>query len=264
MTTNSAGRVPKAMTSDSPWLFLSPHLDDAILSCGALMQAQVAHRELTVATIFTEASPPPHTHAAKSFMRQCEAGDAGALFDGRRDEDKRVLSDLGVSFVHLGAEDALFRRRSGLARSSNRTGRLLPELVHRYPTYRFDIALGRVSKGDAALISSLQRQVHALMEQTKAELVFSPIGVGRHVDHLITRTLGTEFPDQVVYYSDFPYNQNQGVDGQFTSDHRLSPWSWNEDLPAKGRLIRGYGTQADALFPDGNIPVAPEIYYSAS
>jgi LmbE family N-acetylglucosaminyl deacetylase len=261
---NSTGRVRDSMTSDEPWLFLSPHLDDAILSCGALLQAEVGHRELMVATVFTEASAPPHTHAAKSFMRQCSAIDARSLFAERRDEDQQVLSDLGVGFVHLGAADALFRRRSGLPNPINSVGRLVPELVHRYPTYRFDIAYGRVSRGDVELISSLQRQVRALMVQTNAELVFSPIGVGRHVDHLITRTIGAEFPDQVVYYSDFPYNQNHSVDVQFTESNGLLPWTRDEELPAKEKLIRGYGTQADALFPDGRIPVAPEMYYFAS
>jgi len=264
LSKNWTGRVRESMKSDQPWLILSPHLDDAILSCGALLQAEVGHREIVVATVFTESTPPPHTHAAKTFLRQCSAIDADALFAERRDEDRQVLSELGVKSVHLGCADALFRRRSGFSRQLTSAGKVLPELVHRYPTYRFDIARGRVSKGDNELATALHRQVQELIDQTDAELIFSPIGVGRHVDHLITRTVGAAFPEQVVYYSDFPYDQHHAADAQFIYRHGLTPMTWDEDVSAKAKLIRGYGTQADALFTDGNIPVAPEIYYAAS
>ena len=38
----------------APALFLSPHLDDAVLSCGTLL---LRAPRATVATVFTEASP---------------------------------------------------------------------------------------------------------------------------------------------------------------------------------------------------------------
>lgn len=263
-TDGIAPRIETSMRSSNPWLFLSPHLDDAVLSCGALVQSALGRREIKVVTVFTEASNPPHTHAAKSFMRQCAAVDADSLFSARRAEDRQVLANLGVKFVHLGAADALYRQREGWPSAIYNVSRLVPELVHRYPTYRFDIAYGRVSKGDATLIASLQATVRHLMAVTSAELVFAPIGVGRHVDHLITRSIGAEFPDQVVYYSDFPYNQHHRVDDQFVETNGLVPWTWAEHLLAKQRLIRGYVTQARALFPDGNIPIVSEVYYSAA
>lgn len=245
-------------------LFLSPHLDDAVLSCGALMRSLAATRELTVVTAFTEAGPPPHSYAARSFLRQCGAPDAATLFARRRAEDQRVLAELGATHEHLGHPDALFRRRAAGTPLAGYAGRVLPELVHRYPTYRFDIARGRIARGDRALIATLIAAVAERIRQTGARRVFCPMGIGRHVDHLIVRAVGEHFADRVVYYADFPYTQYSAPDAEFLARHRLVPWSWTDGIAAKETLIRGYRTQADALFPTGRIPAVPETYYSAS
>ncbi|MCG2620534.1 PIG-L family deacetylase [Arthrobacter sp. I2-34] len=252
------------MSTNNPWLFLSPHLDDAVLSCGALLEAQSGRRELTVATVFTESEQPPHTRSARAFMRLASVEDAAELFEARRAEDRAVLRDLGAKDLHLGATDAIYRRRRQPRIGVKPLGHLLPELVHRYPTYRLNIVGGRISRGDRSLMATLGGRIAELMEQTKAELIFCPLGVGRHVDHLVTRALGAAFPERVVYYSDFPYNQSSGPDPAFVAEHRLDPWLWDDGLTDKERWIRGYVTQADALFPEGSIPVVPETYFAAS
>jgi LmbE family N-acetylglucosaminyl deacetylase len=256
-------RVQQSLQGNNPWLFLSPHLDDAVLSCGALLKESARTRDITVATLFTEPASPPHTRAARTFISQCCAKDAGTLFEARQVEDREVLEELGVRHLHLGLEDALFRQRHG-APAAALLKRVLPELVHRYPTYRYDIALGRISRGDRALIKDLRAQVQGLLQQTGAELLFCPLGIGRHVDHMIARLVGTYFPDKVVYYADFPYSLSFPADIGFIGKQGLRKASWNRDLAAKEAMIRGYGTQADALFPDGQIPLVPETYYAAT
>lgn len=251
----------QSLSTDEPWLFLSPHLDDAVLSCGALIASQVHKRPVSVLTIFTECSPGPHTRAAKSFLRQCAEADAQSLFIARKCEDAQVLAGLGVEFRHLGATDALFRRRNASAGASA-IGKVLPELVHRYPTYRFDIALGRVSRGDHELIENLQEVIAKEVTDQSAGLVFCPVGVGRHVDHLITRTIGERSAAGTVFYSDFPYNQNQQPDQAFVNSRELKPWQWKDGIEDKHERVRQYVTQLDALFPHRRIPFAPETYYS--
>jgi LmbE family N-acetylglucosaminyl deacetylase len=248
-------------SADSAWLFLSPHLDDAVLSCGALIAEFAPRRPITVATVFTAAGPPPHTLAARSYMRQCAAADAAALFEDRRAEDRDVVREIGADPVHLDETDALYRRRS-VPEPMEWLGARVPELVHRYPTFRFDIAKGRVSRGDRVLVKQLRARVAELMSRTAAELVFCPVGVGRHVDHLITRAVGDVAGMRTIYYSDFPYNQDAEADPAFLATRDLVPWTWDEGINAKERLIRGYRTQADALFPAGRVPTAPEIYYT--
>jgi LmbE family N-acetylglucosaminyl deacetylase len=256
-------RIDSLLSGDGSWLFLSPHLDDAVLSCGALIAEFARRRPITVATVFSAAGPPPHTRAARSFMRQCASADAARLFDERRAEDRDVLRGVGADHVHLDEIDALYRRRS-IAGPIGKLGELVPELVHRYPTYRFDIAKGRVSRGDRGLVRRLGARVAELAARIGAELVFCPAGVGRHVDHLITRAIGPFLGGRVVYYSDFPYNQVAAVDSAFLDAHRLVPWTWGDGIDVKERLIRGYTSQVDALFPGGRIPAAPEVYYRAA
>jgi LmbE family N-acetylglucosaminyl deacetylase len=258
MTGTGSELLDGVLADGSPVLFLSAHLDDAVLSCGALIESLRRSSPVTVATLFTAATCPPHTVAARSFLRQCGAADATTLFAARQTEDEDVLRALEVDHVHFGETDALFRRRAGLVA---RSGWLLPELVHRYPTYRFDIAKGRVSRGDRAMIDMLEARVRGLVERTGARVVFAPVGVGRHVDHVITRSVGARQPVDAIYYSDFPYNLAVGPDRAFLTRHRLRPWRWPHGIRAKERLIRGYGTQVDALFPDGRIAAVPELYF---
>ena len=238
-------------------LFVSPHLDDAVLSCGALMVALSGRCEVTVATVFTEASPPPHTRAARAFLRQCGGLDALTLFAERQAEDTRVVSALGFGHEHLGVPDALFRLRQG----AGGPWRIVPELVHRYPTFRFDIAKGRVSRGDRHLVDQVADEAEKLAASIGADMVFFPLGVGRHVDHLITRSVGERFANRAVYYADFPYSLRHGVDERFVERHALCRAGWDVTDPRKEELIRGYATQADALFPAGVIPRRPEVYY---
>lgn len=253
-------RLAAAVAGGAPLLFLSAHLDDAVFSCGALISALAGSCPITVATVFTEAGPPPHTYAARSFLAQCRADDVGVLYRERRAEDRAVLAGLGVAGLHLGHADALFRGRD-VPGPVGRLGRLLPELVHRYPTYRWDIARGRVSRGDRRLLAGLVERTGALLAEIGSPLLFCPVGVGRHVDHLITRAVGAAHPDRVVYYSDHPYDLAAAPDPGFLTRHRLRSWSWPHGITAKIRHSRGYRTQYDAVFGEHGTGERPETYY---
>jgi LmbE family N-acetylglucosaminyl deacetylase len=243
-------------------LVLSAHLDDAVLSCGGLMTHLVGRHPLVVVTIFSEAGDPPHTRAARTFLRQCGAPDAATLFAERRAEDRAVLDELGARTEHLGEVDALFRRRDvpGALEAAER----LPELVHRYPTYRFDIALGRVSRGDRKIVRDVTPRVRALADEAGARTVFCPVGVGRHVDHLLTRRVGEELGLRVIHYSDFPYDLTHPTDPAFLARHGDTRRAWTDGTADRERLVRGYATQVDALFAGGTIPATPEVYYPGS
>ena len=69
-----------------PLVVLSPHLDDAALSCGAMMIHACQTIPVTVATLFTEAGPPPYTLSTRRYLHQVGARDAPALYGsaGRR------------------------------------------------------------------------------------------------------------------------------------------------------------------------------------
>ena len=248
-----------ALTAGARCLVLSPHLDDAVLSCGALLRELAPRCEITVLTLFTEATDGPHGRAARSFLRQCAHPDAATLFRARRDEDRAVVEALGARPEHLGLTDALFRRRE-LPTALAPVARLVPELAHRYPTFRFDIARGRVSRGDRGLRADLAARIAA--RAGEADLLLCPLGVGRHVDHLLTRDLGLAWPGEVVWFSDFPYALEHSPDPAFVRRADLRPWSFDGGFETKESLVRGYTTQVDALFPSGVIPRLAETYWT--
>ena len=93
---------------------VSPHLDDGVLSCGALLAYLTRRCDVTVVTVFTEAAPPPWSLPVRRRMRAVGM-DAETLYAHRRAEDTAVLTEIGAVAVHLGRRDAPYRR-SGEAR----------------------------------------------------------------------------------------------------------------------------------------------------
>ena len=241
-----------------PLVVVSAHPDDAVLSCGALMMHAAARTKVTVATLFTDAEPPPHTLSARRYLRQVGAADATALYRQRRAEDRGALAELGAGCVHAGLTDAQFRRRPG---TGSPWQRLLPELGHLYPVYRRHVVSGRIAAADTETLRSARELIRQLARQGPS-LVLAPLGVGRHVDHVLARTAAESSGMQVVYYSDFPYNQQHQADGGFIRRHGLTEVRWPA-LPAKTKLIQAYQTQVRALFRNGRIPVVPELYFLA-
>ncbi|MEU9859997.1 PIG-L family deacetylase [Streptomyces sp. NPDC047971] len=252
-----------ALEVSVPLLVLSPHLDDAVLSCGALMLCARRRAPVTVVSFFTEAGPPPHTLSGRQYLRQTGATDAEELYASRREEDRAVLERMGVTWRHFGLVDGLFRRRDGRPPRTTGPARRLPELDHVYPTYRLHLSRGRVSRRDGATLRTVTAAVRALMPARRG-LVLAPLGVGGHADHVLVRTAAESSGCRVAYYSDFPYNRDHDADPAFTGRHAFVSCSWEDGLTDKQELIRGYRTQAEALFPQGGIPLVPEVYLLAS
>jgi LmbE family N-acetylglucosaminyl deacetylase len=249
-----------AMDDLTNLVVLSPHLDDAVLSCGALMDHARTRMPVTVATLFTEAGLPPYTLSARAYLRQTGAHDAEQLYRARRAEDRAVLEGVAINCVHAGLTEALFRRRARpLLDWFPRAGRLMPELCHIYPTYRLHISGGRISPYDAAALRGVLDAIDHLAPASSG-LLLAPLAVGGHVDHVVVRTAAELSRKRVAYYSDFPYNMRHSADQSFVQRNALTPMIWAHGLAAKPALIRAYRTQSGALFPGNKIPVVPEVY----
>jgi LmbE family N-acetylglucosaminyl deacetylase len=249
-----------ALDRGTPLVVLSPHLDDAVLSCGALLAHASRRVPVTIATFFTEAGPPPYTLSARRFLQQVGFSDAKRLYQARREEDRAVLEGMGVACVHATLPEALFRRKSGPALDSRwRISRVLPELAHVYPTYRLHITSGRIAPEDADTLRGVVQFTEMLASRGPA-LMLAPVGVGGHVDHVLVRTAAERNGGDVAYYSEFPYNQRHEVDAGFARRNALIQTTWALELAAKTALILAYRSQADALFPSGRIPLVPEVY----
>lgn len=244
-----------------PLVILSPHLDDAALSCGAVMMYAAGRTSVTVMTLFTEAGQPPHTFSARRYLKQVGARSAQALYRRRRAEDRAALEPIGVTCIHAGFPEALFRRRPP-RRHWAPVARLLPELAHIYPVYRTHITAGRIAAPDAGTLQNVCDAV-AQVTRSRPSVVLAPLAVGAHVDHVLVRTAAECSGAQVVYYSDFPYNRRHVPDGEFVRRHGLIETRWSQLVEEKADLVRAYETQAQALFHGDRIPLAPEVFFYA-
>lgn len=88
-----------------PLLVISPHCDDAVFGCGALL---AAHRGATVVTLFAGAQPAGA--AVTPWDRQCGFRDGDDVMAQRRREDACALALLGATPRWLDFRDAQYGR----------------------------------------------------------------------------------------------------------------------------------------------------------
>ena len=165
-------------------LVLSPHLDDAVFSCGGTM-AQLADSgwRVCMATAFTRS-----IHPARGFALACQLDkhlspevDYMAL---RRDEDRAAGSILGLHDVRWLD---------------------LPEAPHR--GYGSAPALFGAMLESDRIWRPLSALIAGLLEELQPDLVLAPQGLGNHVDHRqMVRALLQEVGDTAAtFYRDTPY-----------------------------------------------------------
>jgi LmbE family N-acetylglucosaminyl deacetylase len=233
------------MTGEAVYLFVSPHLDDAALSCGGyIRQLTSSGNRVVVATLITEDLPAnlPLTWLAHRNHQQWGAGDTP--FSLRRQEDSRAMESLGAEYVHLGLLDAIYRR--------TQTGE---------PLYSKDIVNVPVHEEDHLYFESVVREKLAALLQSfdsRTVRIFCPLALAMHVDHVIIRH-ATEIvcdPKSIGYYEEFPYATRPN----FFSNWQLGPdgsqgWSskvvnlTESDINARLAAISFYKTQVSFLFP---------------
>jgi LmbE family N-acetylglucosaminyl deacetylase len=249
--------VREIQDAGSAAVIVSPHLDDAVFSCGALLAYLARRCPVTVVTVFTAAAPPLLLSlAARRQLRDLGVADAEVLFEQRRAEDAAVLAEVGATVIHLGLRDALFRRVGEAAAGPPGPGRRPA-----YPTFRFHAGRGRIAPSEAGLPAEVSARVGEVIRASGAKVVFAPLGVGRHVDHLITRHAAENLGPRTIYYSDFPYSETAVPDQAFVRRAALVPHPWLAGRAENAIRIAGYRTQFSGLFPHGTVPTRPEIYW---
>lgn len=221
-------------------MVLSPHMDDAILSCGGLLKHFLPTVPCTTLTVCTadpdDVNPasPPH---------------GIALPASRRREEVEAMRALGCHLEQLGLLDAIYRRDA-------KTGQLL------YPTldHLWCMPVGEDEWQRTALAAHL-KQYTAAADPHRPTLFLAPCGIGHHVDHILcTQTLLSLLPDgqSLLLYEDFPYVVDQGahVGVADTAEKALARlnvsgverWTLECDVDEKIAMIDFYPSQIDPIF----------------
>jgi len=231
---------------------ISPHFDDAALSCGGLLSKLDSKANITVINIFSKAHKGPYTLSAKKFLRVSgNFKDATSLFSARQREDKEALSAVKIKIVNLGLQDSLFRRKSKVSV----LGKIFPEIDHNYPTYRWHV-LKSSGKNDAA-VEELKKKLTRFSKKGTIALV--PYGIGNHVDHRIARGVCEELFTNLILYSDFPYNIRTKNYGKAPKNYIKKELSVN--LMEKEELLKKYKTQFNGLFSGQKMPAHKEVFF---
>lgn len=230
--------------------FISPHLDDAVFSCASLLSNLVKSGvPVTILNVFSEASQRPYTLSVHKFLWQCGYTDAGKLFKDRRMEDAQVIEQLGAKVSNLGFVDALWRRHKvrGVVRLLSR---VIAELNYVYPVYRFGLAQGIISAHDAGLGEQISQKLKRVIPPLSKSMIFCPLAIGRHVDHLIVRdACKTAYnPERVAYWSDYPYEQQKPMEDEFIKNNALLGYAIKKNTATKNALINGYKSQLQVIF----------------
>ncbi|NMC36486.1 hypothetical protein GYA49_05580 [Candidatus Beckwithbacteria bacterium] len=243
-----------------PCFFISPHLDDAALSAGDLIAYLSSKTKVTVITVFTKGSEGPYTLSGRQHLKVNGYQDLQKLFADRRVEDREVFKLHNVKVEHLPYTDASFRKKQSNKQFLQFLGKLLPEFLHVYPTYRWHVLLGQVAKEENTLINQISDQL--ARQIPKKAVVFAPLGVGKHVDHIIIRKVCSKLARNVVYWLDFPYGLKEDLDTEFIKTNQLIKTRFSKCGDQKKTMIKGYKTQIFGLFPKGLVPDLPEYYFT--
>ncbi|MFL7793903.1 MAG: PIG-L deacetylase family protein [Anaerolineae bacterium] len=220
------------MTKICHHIYLSPHLDDAVLSCGGRIWQQVqAGERVLVVTVFAGAPLPdkPLSPFAKVLHALWGLVDAVAA---RREEDAAALALLGAEALYWPYTDCIYRQTPDGS----------------FPYASEEALFGEVHLSDEALIAELTRRFQALAQE-RACTIYAPLAVGCHVDHQAVHRAADGL-EGVIYYEDYPYAEKPGA-----TERALGMARWQEKvvlltpdaLEAKIAAIACYSSQFFSL-----------------
>ena len=226
-------------------LFISPHLDDAALSCGGLIHRLAREGERVVIVTVASADKPAGVPVSWLMRRSHLAWRLGNTpFAVRRWEDVAAAETLGADYLHLGMVDAIYRLDS-----NDRP--LYPTSTVAVPIHPSDLKCYR---------PYLSRRLQDLLRVygSGSLRVFCPLGAGQHIDHIVAREAveASCLPSIISYYEDFPYARRTSV-----VRARLSRVAWPEtwiqssvvlspdEVEARIRAVACYNSQLHGLFP---------------
>jgi LmbE family N-acetylglucosaminyl deacetylase len=231
------------ITKDHRHIFLSPHLDDVVYSCGGTLGVQVSTGlHPLVITVF--AGVPPATLALSPLAAQVQR-DMGfqqnpqIVITTRRNEDARALDYLNADYLWLDYFDAIYRG------------------VPAYYTDESQLIGGDVHPGDLWIDRELAQNLVALHDRLPDTVWYAPLGVGRHVDHQIVSSAIDRLIQRganVKLYEDFPYVLNAGALedrlNEFGGTLEPALVEMSEMLPLRQEASEMYASQIQLNFAD--------------
>lgn len=204
------------MTDAYAHVYLSPHYDDASLSCGGAIFQQAGQGELTlVVTLF--AAPPDPGQALSPFAEAIHRswGSPGDVVGARQAEDRASMAILRADYLRLNLVDCIYRGQ--------------PETGEWYYTGEAEL-FGQVHPAETGATAAIATAILELVPFQPDTVVYAPLAVGHHVDHQLAHAAAWQLQQHgrtIVFYEDYPY-----ADPGYPFTRPANPWEHNYTLAA--------------------------------
>ena len=168
------------------WIYISPHLDDAVLSAGGFIYEQTqAGNPVEIWTIVCGFPPPGElTPFAQVMHYQWGTGTAEETVKLRRAEDVEAAGIVGAKTVHFDVPDCIYRRG--------------PDGE---PLY-LDIFV-QPHAAESHLPDQIAQTIAASLQPD--DQIICQLGIGGHVDHILVRQAVERLNRPLWYTADIPY-----------------------------------------------------------
>ena len=180
------------------WIYLSPHLDDAVLSAGGLIYDQT-NSGIPVEIWTLIAGVPTDTEYspfAQLLHYRWGFSSGEETFLARREEDRQAAAIVGAKVQHFDFLDCIYRRdESG-----------------EWPYYKITLP---PHESDVDLPSQIAEAISARLKPD--DVLVCQLSVGSHVDHVLVRQAAELLGRSLIYDVDVPYI--------FTAPEELAPKS---------------------------------------
>ncbi|NCC30671.1 MAG: PIG-L family deacetylase [Chloroflexia bacterium] len=245
----------KQLTQAYRHLVLSPHLDDAALSCGSMLAGFAARKQPALVVNICSGSPSPTTRwsrFAEALHKQWALPAAEAM-RLRLQEDRVALEILGVDSYQLDLLDAIYR------------------VPHAYVD---DATLFGTIAQDDPLAGEVRPLIEKLIERFPGATIYAPLAVGNHVDHQAVYRVAAELARNgvsVAFYEDVPYVAKPGAFearmAVLGGIEAFTPILMPVDAVALARkidAIKAYHSQIATVFGDLAAMITTVTHYTAS
>ncbi len=150
---------------------------------------------------------------------------AASLVETRHVEDVTAMKRLGADWVNLGLTDAIFRRVVGP--------------LHPYRTVK--TLFGPIDPREADLVKLMTLRLANLPAVGPETRVLTPLGIGGHVDHRLTRAAAEAWRDlagiALAYYEDLPYAAELAARSQAAADPAVAGLTAGNAPPLVSHLV---------------------------
>ena len=183
------GATTTARPGTTGGIFLSPHYDDVVLSCGGTVAllADQGYRPIAVTIFGGEVIDDAITDFARWKHSRWGASGVEQIITQRQTEDYDAAAVLRCDIRWLGFPDAIYRGDRYLSDPS---------------------LFGTPQTLEAGLVDVIADEIRRLPEWNDDVTLYVPLGVGAHVDHQIVFAAGRRFAREgvrVLAYEDCPY-----------------------------------------------------------